>query len=187
MTSTMRHSYAQSIEEHYARAWGAAVVSYAEGGRSHELPLDFALLTMRRSPQMKAIATRCMSRPEDAVRLELHMLMPLASGFEPESAEILTAVAHYHHTGQRLDLGHTVNFGKPWVARSCCTHGLISLPYLDGPALEWLAEPRVRFLWLIPITAAEVAFKRTHGLDALEECFEREGVDYLDPGRPSVV
>jgi hypothetical protein len=187
MTSTKAHSYSQSIDEHYRRAWGEAEVSRAEGGRSHELPTDFALLTMRRSPQMKAIATRCMSQPEDAARLELHMLMPLASGFEPESAEILTAIAHYHRTGQRLDLGHTVSFGKPWVARSGCTHGLISLPYLDGPALEWLAEPRVRFLWLIPITAAEVAFKRTHGLDALEECFEREGVDYLDPGRPSVV
>jgi hypothetical protein len=183
----MTRRYPTAIDDHYARAWGPAEVSRWKGGRLHELPADFALLTMRRSPQMKAIATRCMSQPGDPVRIELHMLLPPAAGFEPATMEILTAVAHYHRTGARLDLGHTVNFGVPWTPRSGCTHGLISLPYLDGPSLEWLEEPLVRFLWLIPITAAEAIFKRQHGLDALEEKLECAGFDYLDPARPSVV
>ena len=41
--------------------------------------------------------------------------------------------------------------------------------------------------WLIPITRSERDFKKRLGLDALEEAFERAGLDYLDPGRPSVV
>jgi hypothetical protein len=101
--------------------------------------------------------------------------------------EILTAVSHYHRTGTPLGLGHSVNFGKPWVAGSACTHGLISLPYLDGPSLEWLANPEVRFLWMIPITDAEVQFKKRHGMEALEQRFEEAQFDFLDPFRASVV
>lgn len=105
----------------------------------------------------------------------------------PRIVELLTVVAHYHRNGHRLGLGHTVNFGEPWLPGSACTRGLISLPYLDGEALEWLDEPRVRFLWLIPVTDDEVAFKAEHGLDALEERFEAAAFDYLDPLRASVV
>jgi len=136
---------------------------------------------------MTAYATRCMSQPEDEARLEIHLLTGREKETDPELVELLTVTAHYHRTGTRLGLGHTVNFGRPWRPGSACTHGLLSLPYLDGPRLEWLAEPRVQFLWLIPITAAELLFKKQHGLEALEERFEAAQFDYLDPLRPSVV
>jgi hypothetical protein len=100
--------------------------------------------------------------------------------------ELLTVVAHFHRTGERLGMGHTVNFGRTWLPCATCTHGLLSLPYLDGPRLEWLQKPRVRFLWLIPLTADEVAFKKANGLNALEEKLEASGFDYLDPQRASV-
>jgi len=128
-----------------------------------------------------------MSQPEDQERLEVHMLCHPDWLNKLEIAEILTAVAHYHRTGSPLGIGHSVNFGRPWISRSACTHGLLSLPYLDGPTLEWLAEPSVRFLWLIPITPGEVLFKKEHGLEALEERFESERFNFLDPLRPSVV
>jgi hypothetical protein len=122
----------------------------------------------------------------DADPIELHLFSPIKS---EAHVELLTAVAHYHLTGEYLGLGHTVNFGRPWLPESECDHGLVSLPYLDGPNLEWLnIEGRaIRFLWLIPITKAEVKFKRTQGLEALEEIFEATSFDYLDPLRKSVV
>jgi len=105
--------------------------------------------------------------------------------------ELLTAVAHYHRTGAKLGLGHTVNFGRPWLPDSLCTFGLISLPYIDGPKLEWLpldsADHCARLLWLVPITEAEVAFKKAHGVEALEERLEAAHFDYIDPQRASVV
>jgi hypothetical protein len=58
---------------------------------------------------------------------------------------------------------------------------------LDGPKLEWLDEPRVRLLWMIPITEAEVGFKKKHGLEALEEKFEAAQFNFLNPFRPSTV
>lgn len=70
---------------------------------------------------------------------------------------------------------------------SACTYGLISLPYLDGPSLEWNADRSVRFLWLIPITKAERDFKMKNGLEVLEARFEEMGFDYADPARASVV
>jgi len=136
---------------------------------------------------MTAYATRCMSQLEDEERLELHLLTRRDDDLAPALVELLTVTAHYHRTGSSLGLGHTVNFGRPWRPGSACTHGLISLPYLDGPRLEWLLEPRVRFLWLVPITASELLFKKQHGLEALEERFEAAQFDFLDPLRASVV
>jgi hypothetical protein len=127
-----------------------------------------------------------MSREDDDERVELHLVSPLAA---PAHVELLTAIAHYHRTGAKLGCGHTVNFGRPWLPGSRCTHGLISLPYLDGPNLEVLELEAgiVRFLWLIPITKEEVEFKKVRGLEALEARFEQASFDYLDPRRKSVV
>jgi len=181
--TTSRH--AECIDTHYADSWGerSDVCDLRKGPR-HELPAEFRVLVFERTPPTSAYATRCMSTAEDDEGLELHMF---ARGLHEELVELLTVVAHYHRTGARLGLGHTVNFGRPWLPGSRCTFGLISLPYLDGPALEWLVAPRIRFLWLLPITAQEREFKKRHGVDALESLFEEAAFDYLDPLRASVV
>ena len=84
-----------------------------------------------------------------------------------------------------------MNFGRPWTNGSTCDHGLISLPYLDGPKLEILNLPEsgitVGFLWLIPITEAELKYKKHYGLGAIEKQFEAIQFNYLDPHRHSVV
>lgn len=182
-----RTEYARSVQEHYARVWSPPtdVVRWSKGPVS-ELPEEFRVLVVSRSADMTAYATRCMSQLADEDRLEIHLFTKKGQEPSPEVIEVLTAVAHYHRTGRALGLGHSVNFGRPWVAGSACTHGLLSLPYLDGPDLEWLAAPRVRFLWMIPITEAEVRFKKTHGMEALEQKFEESRFDFLDPLRASV-
>ena len=44
--------------------------------------------------------------------------------------ELLTIVAYYHAgpESQRLDIGHTVPIGAPWVQESSCNHLLVGLP-----------------------------------------------------------
>jgi hypothetical protein len=103
--------------------------------------------------------------------------------------ELLNATAHYHRTGKPLGWEHTVNFGRPWLPDSKCDHGLLSLPYLDGPELEnaSILGQSVRMLWLIPITKAEREYKIQHGLEALEKLFERAQFEYRNPSRPSVL
>jgi hypothetical protein len=103
--------------------------------------------------------------------------------------ELLSAVVAYHQQEQPLGIGHTVNFGRPWLPGSLCTYGLVSRPYLDGPELEWLersGKSRIQFGWLIPITTAERDYKSKHGIEALEKHFEK-GLDYLEPRRQSVI
>lgn len=126
-----------------------------------------------------------MAQPGDSHPLELHLFSSEQDG---GIVGLLYAVAHYHRTGAQLGLGHSVNFGRSWLPYSKCTRGLISLPYLDGPALEecHALGNEVRCLWLIPVTPAEVEYKHQFGLEALEERFERSGFDYLDPERSSV-
>lgn len=181
-------SYRELIDRHYFESWSAPkeVVQW-ERGPVNDLPSDFRILEMTRAVDMDVYATRCMSQADDVRRLELHVLCRPEDKRRAALVEILTAVAHYHRTGSELGLGHSVNFGKPWVDGSECTYGLISLPYLDGPSLEWMAEPLVRFLWLIPVTLAEVEFKKEQGMEALEEKFEAAQFNFLDPFRASVV
>lgn len=181
-------TYCDDIEAHYDRVWARRLGRFDWiPGQRRDLPPGFAVLSFERSPEMRAFATRCMSQSGDPSPLELHLFSRVADAqrYQPELVELLTAVAHYHRTGAPLGLGHSVNFGRPWLPGSTCSYGLVSLPYLDGPRLEWLDRPKVRFLWLIPITDTEVDFKRKRGLEALEQRLEESHFDYLDPRRPS--
>jgi len=120
-------------------------------------------------------ATCGMTPRGEAALLELFLMSPCQA---EEHVELLTAIAHYHQTGAPLDLGHTVNFGRPWLKDSQCSFGLISLPYPFGPKLEnaRAAGTDVRVLWLL-----------TAGLAALEELFEKQQFNHLDSMRSSVV
>lgn len=178
------------VEAHYRGVWGPRYRPIRfERGPVGDLPAAFRVLEFepRKDRHMWSYATCCMSQPRDEEPLELHLF---AGAQRPELVELLVATAHFHRTGGRLGLGHTVNFGRPWVAASSCDHGLISLPYLDGPSLEKLSLADgsiVRFLWLLPITKSELEFKKRFGVEALETRFEASGFDYVDPQRPPVV
>lgn len=157
-------------------------------GPREELPeeftvIEFPLSTVR---SMWTYATAGMSQPGDDLPVELHLFSPKPS---QSHVELLTAIAHYHRNEAQLGMGHTVNFGRPWMPGSLCDHGLISLPYLDGPDLEILEieDNTVHFLWLIPITRHELEFKKKNGLEALEKEFDKHNFNYLDPLRDDVV
>jgi len=182
-------AYCASLTRHYQDFWSNRGHSFTwPTGPRWELPEDFTVLRFSPSPKRSAwtYATVCMSQEHDEARLELHLFSPVEAA---EHVELLTAIAHYHRTGATLGVGHTVNFGRPWLPGSLCTHGLISLPYLDGPELEVLKLNgiTVRFLWLIPVTKREVEFKKERGLVALEAEFEKVEFDYLNPHRRSVI
>lgn len=173
--------------EHYRLMFGGASLVYAPvGGRAHEMPPSFfvAEFAPRGSRSTWIYATLGLSPPEGD-GLELFMETRAAS---PRHSELLTVVGHYHLTGAKLGLHHTVNFGEPWVRGSLCTRAYLSLPYQFGPSLEWLRTTAraTRCLWLLPIAEAERSLILEHGADALERQFERVQPDLGDPRRPSV-
>jgi len=188
---TRMNTHCDNIRSHYSGKWAnIPVVKTWDKGPTTDLPFGFSVLEFAptQARDMWTYATCCMSQPSDSELLELHLFSPV----QCESlVELLTVVAHYHRTGQPLALGHTVNFGRPWINGSICDYGLISLPYLDGPLIEEFRLPEsekiVRCLWLVPITRAERDYKKAHGLAALEHKLEQSNFNYLDPFRPSVV
>ena len=182
-------NYYDAIRRHYAECWGVKPeVLLSQKGPISELPSEFRVLVFAPSERRKmwTYATACMSQRHDQLPVELHLFAPHRND---DIVELLVVTSHYHRTGEWLGLGHSVNFGRPWWNGSICVHGLISLPYLDGPKLEWMefGQAKVKFLWLIPVTSSEVEFKRAKGLAALERKFEKAKFNYLDPKRPSVV
>ena len=177
------------IQNHYRKVWGIEPEPCAfSAGPIHELPSDFSVVKFppHATRQIWTYATFCMSQPGDQRPIELHMFSPREAH---EVVELLVVTAHYHRTGAPLGLGHTVNFGRSWLAASQCKYGLVSLPYLDGPSLEDLKidSEALKFYWLIPVTQPEVEFNKRQGLDALEQKFASVGLDYINPNRSSVV
>jgi Suppressor of fused protein (SUFU) len=177
------------IETHYRAVWDIdGIPCHFSEGPIYQLPADFSV--MRYPPhgdrQMWTYATCCMSLPDDHKPVELHMFSPYPSD---HVVELLVVTAHFHRTGRKLDISHSVNFGRPWLNGSNCDHGLISFPYLDGPSLENLKieSSLIKFYWLIPVTASEVEFKKQNGIESLENLFEKSRFNYLDPLRPGVI
>ena len=105
-----------------------------------------------------------------------------------ESFVDLAAKIAYYHAGHRLDVEHSMPIGEPWVPGSTCDHLLVSLPYLHGPDLEQCPLPNghARILWTLPVTAAEIAYRREHGHEALEQLFDEHEIIPTDPTRASV-
>lgn len=183
--------YPAQLRAHYINQWKSDPVPCRhDRGPIHELPTGFHILEFPPGSQrsMWTYATSGMSLPHEEVPIELHLHSPLA---DSAHVELLTVVAHYHRTGTRLNLWHTVYFGRPWMPGSHCTYGFVSLPYLDGPPLEsfTVSNPggTVKCFWLIPITESERNLKNELGVEALESRFEATQFKYLDPIRRSVV
>ncbi|MER6917066.1 suppressor of fused domain protein [Streptomyces sp. NPDC000594] len=103
--------------------------------------------------------------------------------------DLMAMIASYHRGGHRLDLEHSMPIGEPWVPGSACDHLLISLPYLHGPDLEHCPLPagHARILWALPVTAAEIDFRRRSGHEELEQLFDDAEIHPTDPFRASVV
>ena len=184
------NEYGEEIASHYVSVWGIQPsVKRWKTGPAWRLPPGFCVLEFRlmHLTSLWAYATCCMSQQADTERLELFLYSP--AQYEPH-VELLTVICDYHRTGHSLGWSHTVNFGRPWMPGSKCDHGLISLPYRDGPKLEHfdstVAGGPIRFLWLLPITEAERDYKKKFGIEALECKFDT-ALDYWDPGRQSLV
>jgi hypothetical protein len=120
---------------------------------------------------------------ENLVELVLYTTTP-----DDSIIQLLTYCASFHRNKEFLNLHHTVNIGQPWLGRSKCDHGFISLPYLDGPTLELFtfSGKEIHCYWFIPITKRERDYKIENGCEALELLFEQHQFNYLDPERDSL-
>lgn len=178
--------YQNALSKHYGSVWKS--IPNAEqwtAGPMRNFNPDFCVLEFPpyTGRDMWTYATDGMSLGnKDSI--ELHIF---SNKQDSSLVELLTVVAYYSFTDVQLNLGETVNFGKPWQESSLCAYGLISLPYLDGPELEEMLEYPTKCYWLIPITQQERNFKAKFGLEALEEQFDLTQIDYVNPNRPSAI
>jgi Suppressor of fused protein (SUFU) len=122
---------------------------------------------------------------DDVSKLEFMIFAPYES---PRHVEQLAMTAYYHRNHD-LGPGHTFPIGEPWLEGSQCDHMLVSLPYPFGQDLEIceVNDDHVHLYWLLPITTNEREFKAQNGLEALEQLFEKRGLEYWRPDRKSIV
>ena len=112
-------------------------------------------------------------------RLEFFLICPCEDALHVET---LAMCAYFHSDPcYHLDLGMSVNIGRGWREGSHYDRLLISLPYPYGPNLEIckIVNFTIRYLWLLPIDVAEEGYLQQWGLEALEQKFDKVGIDFL--------
>lgn len=165
------------------------VVEYDLGPGRREVPADLRVLVVGPGPRSDCwayVTVGCWAGVGTNGRgLEFVMT---AHARDQRFVELMAMIASYHCGGHRLDLEHSMPIGEPWVPGSACDHLLISLPYLHGPDLEHcpLPEGHARILWVLPVTAAEIEFRRHHGHEVLEQLLDEAEIVPTDPFRASV-
>jgi Suppressor of fused protein (SUFU) len=120
-------------------------------------------------------------------RKEFFILSPMKNA---RHVETLTMLASYYAcSNNKIDIGSCIAIGRPWLENSGQDRLLVQLPYPYGPELELcqLNDVLIKFLWVLPISDVEQKYLSTMGLEALEEKFEEQEIDYLNPNRNSVV
>ncbi|MGX6604732.1 suppressor of fused domain protein [Micromonosporaceae bacterium Da 78-11] len=190
--SDERRVAAETVEAH--------VRAYFAGHEVENVPYDLGFTRRRRVPEFRMLVVGPGPRGDFWTYITLGCwsavhrdgqgieFMMTSSRREETVIEVLAMVAYYHAT-DHLDHWHTMPIGRPWLPGSACDHLLVSLPYLHGPELEVCDLPggQARLLWLLPITAAEKAFRQRHDTELLERCFDDAEMDPTDPLRASVV
>jgi hypothetical protein len=178
---------------HYRQAWPEREVTSVHWTPEHmatRLPdLHIAKVAPAQPDQAWVFATIGSWRGTESEEHGLEFVAVARS----EAAAVMTHLGQlaYYHAGppeNRLGVGHTLSIGEGWVPNSPLDALLITLPYLWGPVLEHcnLKGRHVQVLWAIPIYESERAFSREYGVDALEQRFEADSFDYLDPFRTPV-
>lgn len=181
-----------AVEEHVRRFFAGhqiRVIEYDVGARRRTAVPELRIIEVGPGPRVGCwsyVTAGC--RPlftVDGHGVEFVMTAPVAS---PRVVDLLAMIAFYH-SSEHLDHWHGLPIGEPWLPGSACVHLLMSQPFLHGPDLEecLLPDGHARILWALPITAAEAAFRREQGTEALEELFDEAAIDPNDPLRASVV
>jgi len=96
-----------------------------------------------------------------------------------------------HEERSHYGPGHTYGVeagAPPFVEGSLLDNALILTPFAEAAALDTLKirRRRCRFLWALPITAAELQYKQRYGTCELLERMDRERI-YIEPYRPCAV
>ncbi len=120
-----------------------------------------------------------------------HEYLVLSPREDPGIAQLLTMIGAYaEREDGALHDGHTVPIGEPWTEGAEADHLYVSKPYLVSHEFELLRyadDLGVHFLWLVPVTGAEVRWRHAHGQEAFEQLFEDRGLVPDDPERASLV
>ncbi|MCF2529852.1 suppressor of fused domain protein [Yinghuangia soli] len=143
----------------------------------------YATLGMSRAPMTDPAAA--LADPVRGPRAELVLSVRGAQDSVLRPLAVLAASPQVE--GLVVAPGASLDVGGPLWEGSAFTAVLVAEPggLVADLALPEPAEP-VRFLPLLPMTAAETAWKRVHGAEALQELWLKHGTDLRDPKRRAV-
>ena len=183
-------NYTETLKHHYETYFGKTGKQLKlDYGPTEKLHSDFYILEVTPNDRHSMFCYCTVGMSADRIDDNLVELVLYSPRPDNTIVELLTFCASYHRNKLPLNIHHTVNVGQPWLDKSKCDHGFISLPYLDGEELELFSfgGQTIHCYWFIPITEKERDYKANNGCEALEQLFEEKKIDYLNPNRDSLV
>ena len=184
-----KKTYCGSLRQHLEKYFGMVGTKRILGkGPTEKLHGDFYVLEIPPGSVRGCWVYATIGMSLDRIDNQIELLI-----YSPQKddslVELLTFCGSYHRNCLPLNLHHTVNIGQPWLKNSLCDHAFISLPYLEGESLELFKykDNTTHCYWLIPITKEERDYKIEHGCEALEQLFESNNLDYLNPARQNLI
>lgn len=185
-----------TVEERLRSVFGEpdarASVTFLGAGRIEVLRFTqgelrrYATLGMSAQPMADPLAP--VADPLRGPRAEVHLTVRAGrADTSPVLRALATAAASPQVEGLVLADGSTLDLGGPLWPGAPFTAFLAAAPDELVPDLA-LPAPRdpVRFFPLVPLTPAEVAFKRAKGPQALRDLWAGHGTDLTDPVRRAV-
>ena len=185
-----RSTYSEKLYTHYKNHFGVSGEKIIpDFGSVEKLHPEFHVLRFKTDPNQNIFCYCTIGMSLDRNDSNLIELFVYSPGSHIAIVELLTVCASYHRNTLPLNIHHTVNIGRPWLPGSLCDHAFISLPYIEGDKLEKFSFNNIttHCYWLIPITEKERDFKIANGCEELEQIFEANSINYLNPLRESLV
>lgn len=176
--------YTDKLLDHYESFFGTEYKGYpCNEYQINTKNADFCVAEFPSNEQRDfyVYTTLGMSSEKDANPIEL-CLFSIAQN--SRNVEILMDIALQHRTTP-IEVNSTFKFCTSWTEKSKCNSGLVMLPYFEGPFFEECDN--ISCLWLVPITEDERKFKEENGIEALEQQFADNELNYLHYLRDSVV
>jgi hypothetical protein len=186
----MTDKYSDNLRKHYEHFYGVKGNRLTlDKGPTWKLHPDFYVLEFGNNKRHNMFVYCTVGMSLDRSDENLIELIIYSPRQDNSLVELLTVHASHHRNSEPFNIHHTSNIGRSWLDNSKCNHAFISLPYLDGEELEIYKfnEKVIHCYWLIPITEKERDYHIKNGCEALEQLFEDNQIDYLNPDRPCLI
>ena len=187
---TLRVDILDSVRDHYWGLWGepSRTAEFTESDYTVEVNKWSSDTNPEGVDLYATIGASANPAPQGDPTHRVEFFLGLLPGRDDIASPLAALALFPIREGKPLDHGHTVPAEAPLWRGTEMQRFLIMKPITEIiPPLVLPRGVHVEFLQALPIFESELTYKVEHGAEKLIQLWERNGVRFWDPDRPSAV